>query len=69
VSAASNRSKADQDPTSWLPPAQGYHCQYVTDWIADKMRWGLSIDPSEEAALTETLNHCSNVPVTVTLAR
>ncbi|WP_435838597.1 hypothetical protein [Streptomyces achromogenes] len=38
VSAASNRSKADQDPTTWLPPAAGYHWQYATDWVADKTR-------------------------------
>ncbi|MFF9244688.1 HNH endonuclease family protein [Streptomyces sp. NPDC014776] len=69
VSAASNRSKADQDPTTWLPPAAGYRCQYVTDWIADKMRWGLSIDPSEEAALSDSLSRCPNVPITVRLAR
>ncbi|MFF9819856.1 hypothetical protein [Streptomyces sp. NPDC014006] len=69
VSAASNRSKADQDPTTWLPPAAGYRCQYVADWIADKMRWRLSIDENEEAALSENLNGCPNTPVTVVLAR
>ncbi|GHE16086.1 HNH endonuclease family protein [Streptomyces alanosinicus] len=45
VSAAAKRSKADQDPTTWLPPAAGYRCPYVTDWVADKTWWGLSIDP------------------------
>ncbi|CAL9677769.1 hypothetical protein SUDANB105_08080 (plasmid) [Streptomyces sp. enrichment culture] len=69
VSAASNRSKADQDPTTWLPPAEGYRCQYATDWVADKTRWGLSIDASEEAALSEVLDGCPNVPITITLAR
>ncbi|MFF4845568.1 HNH endonuclease family protein [Streptomyces collinus] len=69
VSAASNRSKADQDPTTWLPPAAGYRCQYVTDWIADKTRWALSIDAAEQAALAEELAHCPDVPVTVTTAR
>ncbi|MFC9280175.1 HNH endonuclease family protein [Streptomyces collinus] len=69
VSAASNRSKADQDPSTWLPPAAGYRCQYVTDWIADKTRWGLSIDTGEHRALTEELSHCLDVPVTVTTAR
>ncbi|WP_405444449.1 HNH endonuclease family protein [Streptomyces achromogenes] len=69
VSAASNRSKADQDPATWLPPAAGYRCQYVTDWVADKTRWGLSIDTGEEAALSKTLSNCPNAPVTVTLAR
>ncbi|WP_372504826.1 HNH endonuclease family protein [Streptomyces lavenduligriseus] len=69
VSAASNRSKADQDPATWLPPAAGYRCQYVTDWVADKTRWGLSIDSGEEAALSKILSHCPNVPISVTLAR
>ncbi|MEU3298158.1 HNH endonuclease family protein [Streptomyces longwoodensis] len=69
VSAASNRSKADQDPTTWMPPAAGYRCQYATDWITDKLRWRLTADEAEAAALADVLNSCSNVPVTVTLAR
>ncbi|MEW2250556.1 hypothetical protein AB0907_24860 [Streptomyces sp. NPDC006975] len=27
VSAVSNQSKADQDPTTWLPPAEGCRCE------------------------------------------
>lgn len=69
VSAASNRSKADQDPTTWMPPAEGYRCQYATDWIADKLRWSLNLDEAEKVALTDILARCSNVPITVTLAR
>nr|AOE46832.1 nuclear distribution protein [Streptomyces antibioticus] len=69
VSAASNRSKADQDPATWLPPTVGYRCQYVTDWVADKTRWDLSIDRGEEIALSQTLSRCPNAPVTVALAR
>ncbi|GAA3078752.1 hypothetical protein GCM10010448_70420 [Streptomyces glomeratus] len=52
-----------------MPPAEGYRCQYVTDWVADKTRWGLSIDATEQAALTEVLSVCPDVPITVTLAR
>nr|WP_245726859.1 HNH endonuclease family protein [Streptomyces longwoodensis] len=69
VSAASNRSKADQDPSTWLPPAAGYRCQYATDWIADKTRWGLSIDITEHGTLADALAGCPDAPVTVTLAR
>ncbi|MFI1728208.1 HNH endonuclease family protein [Streptomyces acidicola] len=69
VSAASNRSKADQDPSTWLPPAEGYRCQYVTDWVADKTRWGLSIDAVESASLAQGLGQCPDVMVTVTRAR
>ncbi|MEU7428596.1 HNH endonuclease family protein [Streptomyces sp. NPDC040750] len=69
VSATSNRSKADQDPATWMPPAAGYRCQYATDWIADKTRWGLSIDATEHAALAKVLDNCPDVPVTVSPAR
>ncbi|MEU5116649.1 HNH endonuclease family protein [Streptomyces longwoodensis] len=69
VSAASNRSKADQDPSTWLLPATGYRCQYATDWVADKTRWGLSIDTAEADALTDLLDACPDVPITVTTAR
>ncbi|MER8073389.1 HNH endonuclease family protein [Streptomyces sp. NPDC094034] len=69
VSAKTNRSKADQDPATWLPPFAGYRCQYVADWIATKIRWQLSIDTTEKNALTETANGCANAPVGITLAR
>jgi hypothetical protein len=69
VSAASNRSKADQGPATWLPSAAGYRCQYVTDWVADKLRWGLSIDADEQMALAQTLGQCTDRPVTVIPAR
>ncbi|MFF3503454.1 HNH endonuclease family protein [Streptomyces sp. NPDC003247] len=69
VSAASNRSRADQDPATWLPPAAAYRCQYVTDWVAVKTRWDLSVDPAERTALSEELSHCADAPVTVVLAR
>ncbi|MFF7966786.1 HNH endonuclease family protein [Streptomyces sp. NPDC007903] len=69
VSATSNRSKADQDPSTWLPTAVGYRCTYVTDWIADKTRWGLTVDTAEQAALTNVLEACPNISMTATLAR
>ncbi|WP_406490534.1 hypothetical protein [Streptomyces sp. NBC_01604] len=68
-SRASNRSKSDQDPATWQPPAHGYRCTYATDWITVKTRWGLTIDPAEQAALTDTLDGCPNTPIDVTLAR
>ncbi|WP_019070530.1 hypothetical protein [Streptomyces hokutonensis] len=44
-----------------------------TDWIADKTRWGLSIDAAERDALTQQLTQqladCPDLPITVTLAR
>ncbi|MGW6793199.1 HNH endonuclease family protein [Streptomyces chartreusis] len=69
VSAASNWSKADKDPSEWLPPSAGYRCQYDTDWIADKTRWGLSNDAAERDALTQQLADCPDQPITFALAR
>ncbi len=30
VEASANRSKGAKGPLEWLPPSQGFHCQYVT---------------------------------------
>lgn len=68
VTARSNRQKADRDPTDWLPPAKGAVCRYVTEWVAVKIRWELSVDDREQAALTEAAAGCPNAPVTVDLA-
>jgi hypothetical protein len=69
VTAKTNRSKADQDPSTWLPPFEPAECEYITHFVKVKTRWGLSIDPREEAALAETATRCPNIPITVTLAR
>ncbi|MGY5056795.1 hypothetical protein ACWDFR_22430 [Streptomyces sp. 900105755] len=47
MSAASNRSKTDKDPTEWLPPCSPYRRTYVTNWVADKTHYQLSVDPAE----------------------
>lgn len=69
VSAASNRAKADRDPAQWLPPSGDYVCTYVTDWIADKTRWQLSVDTAEAAALRDALTRCDESDLTVEYAR
>ncbi|GGW16618.1 hypothetical protein GCM10018980_20190 [Streptomyces capoamus] len=53
-------------PRHLAPPAPGYRCQYVTDWIADKIRWALSIDATERNVLAGQVRQ---QPITVTLAR
>ncbi|MFJ6354819.1 HNH endonuclease family protein [Streptomyces sp. NPDC092046] len=52
VTARTNRSKADQDPAQWMPPAPEATCRYIEEWTADKSRWGLSADQSEIDTLT-----------------
>ena len=51
-----NQAKGDQDPTTWLPPLNSFKCNYVVAWIQVKYYYGLTIDPAEKNALTNTLN-------------
>ncbi|MFJ4517488.1 hypothetical protein [Streptomyces sp. NPDC088816] len=37
VTACSNRSKSDQDPAEWLPPAAEVHCRYVAEWVGGRL--------------------------------
>jgi Protein of unknown function (DUF1524) len=58
VSASSNRSKGDQDPSTWQPPRSGADCGYSKWWISTKHKWGLSLQSSEKTALQGMLNSC-----------
>jgi hypothetical protein len=47
VTAGQNRSKSDRDPSNWIPPQKSYVCTYLSEWVAIKARWKLSMDQSE----------------------
>jgi hypothetical protein len=64
VTARSNRSKADQDPAQWMPPAADVHCRYVGEWVGTKLRWGLAVDDAELAALEGETSDCPGQTVT-----
>ncbi|WP_432100785.1 HNH endonuclease family protein [Streptomyces sp. WAC 04229] len=64
VTARSNRSKSDQDPATWLPPAAEVHCRYVAEWVGTKLRWSLSADEAEAAAVREVAAGCPDQTVT-----
>jgi hypothetical protein len=51
VSASSNRSKGASDPAEWMPPNRSYWCVYLVTWVEVKIRWNLSADSSEVAAI------------------
>ena len=59
VSATSNRSKGDQDPSTWQPPRTGARCAYAKMWVETKSRWGLTLQSTEKTALTTAINACS----------
>lgn len=56
VTSGVNRSKGDRDPSQWLPPRSAYVCTYISDWIAVKYQWSLSMDSSEWGRLKNLLN-------------
>lgn len=58
VSASSNRSKGDKDPALWLPTVSSYTCTYLTNWVAVKYRWMLSVDSQEKATIAAALQSC-----------
>ena len=59
VSASSNRSKSDRDPSSWMPRNAEFKCEYVYSWIQVKLRWKLTVDSSEANALRNNWAGCS----------
>ena len=68
VSAASNRSKSDEDPADWLPPDSDDLCPFVSAWIAVKVRWDLSVDQREREALSGIVTTCPSSRITLPLA-
>lgn len=58
VSASSNRSKGDRDPADWLPTRAEYRCQYIASWVRVKVKWQLSVDAAEKAAIRTVASNC-----------
>jgi hypothetical protein len=58
-----NVDKNGQGPQNWMPPAN--RCAYIEQWVAVKVRWGLSIDIGEKAALVRYASACPNVVLTM----
>ena len=66
VSAASNRSKSDKDPSNWLPPAESDLCRYLGDWVSIKARWNLTMDQSEFGRIRNLLeSDCAGLLVRI----
>ena len=63
VTASSNRSKGDKDPSEWRPDARAYWCTYARSWITVKLAWDLTVHGAEKDALAEMLGTCSGAGV------
>ncbi|WP_328847682.1 HNH endonuclease family protein [Streptomyces sp. NBC_00258] len=66
VTARSNRSQSDQAPAEWMPPAPdgAVRCQYASEWVGAKLRWGLAADDTELASLRDIALGCPLESVT-----
>ena len=51
--------------SKWLPTNKSYVCQYITNWIAIKVRWNLNVDQKEKDALILTLKQCKKTKIVV----
>lgn len=56
VSASTNRSKGDRDPSQWMPPRTAIHCDYVKSWVNVKHRYHLSVTSTEKSSIQSTIN-------------
>lgn len=51
VSASSNRSKGNKDPSDWVPPNLAFLEEYLQYWVAIKSEWNLDYDQEEKEAI------------------
>ncbi|MEW2400260.1 DUF1524 domain-containing protein [Streptomyces sp. NPDC046862] len=66
VSQRSNRQKSDQDVTTWIVPDNpSQRCRYLSDQVAIKLAWELTVDPAEQAAMRRIGAECPDTDVTV----
>lgn len=58
VKGGSNGSKGARDPADWMPPNRSYWCAYLTNWMAIKLRWELTMDEREVEAVRKGFQVC-----------
>lgn len=63
VTASLNRSKGDKDVAGWLPVKA--QCAYISNWIAVKWRFDLTVDPVEGEFLKSKIASCKITNVVI----
>lgn len=58
VSASENRSKSDQDVSTWTPANRDIHCGYAASQVQVKSKYGLWVTPAEQHVLAQLLETC-----------
>jgi hypothetical protein len=59
TTASANRSKGDQDPSTWAPASHDGACFYVRTYRAIKLRWRLHTTTAQRSAIRRTLTTCT----------
>jgi hypothetical protein len=58
VSGQANFDKAFRDATGWLPPNEGFRCDFVAKQIDVKAAYGLWLSRNEKRSMQDVLAHC-----------
>ncbi|MGP3973527.1 HNH endonuclease family protein [Streptomyces sp. 8N114] len=58
VTASTNRTKGDQGPEEWQPPAKTSWCTYARAWTAVKSTYELTVTRAEKQKLDDMLETC-----------
>ncbi|HEY7594067.1 MAG TPA: HNH endonuclease family protein [Actinophytocola sp.] len=58
VTAEVNSAKSDDDPARWRPANREAWCAYATRYIQTKLKYHLTADKAERAALAQMLGTC-----------
>ena len=58
VSPKANFDKAFRDAASWLPPNDGFRCEFVARQVDIKTAYGLWVSAKEKRAMAEVLDKC-----------
>ncbi|MFH8426019.1 hypothetical protein [Streptomyces sp. NPDC018038] len=53
----------DHEAAQWMPPLPDAHCRSIGEWVATKLRWGLTADQGEADALKVYAEACATTVV------
>ncbi len=59
IDGPTNEAKSDHGPATWLPPAAGYDCMYVTRFAFVLHASALTTDDAHRAAIDHTPKTCN----------
>ena len=58
VDDGENQSKSAQGPSEWMPPNEGYHCEYVRKWDFLVNKYELALGAEDVETIEKVLEAC-----------